>query len=646
MVQPVVGSAVWFGVSPAVRDLPAETAIPGGPDRVQTVQPGEFRRTSVGTSDTDGAEEVLMPPMLIPNPTLTFDGLAATDNIAAYGSTVAPPDTTGDVGPNHYVQFVNLLFRVFDKNGNPLTGPTKMSSLFTSGLCSTNNNGDIQVLWDPMADRWLLAQFAFTAINAPPYHMCVAVSKTPDPTGAYNVYDFVTPGNEFPDYPKFGVWPDGYYMTVNQFTNGGPFNGTGAYAFDRAKMLAGLPATFIYFNLNLASHPEGIGGALPADLDGMNVPPVGARNTFTYFLATEFFDALDGLRLFDFHADFAVPANSTFTERPESPVVTAAFNPVVSGIPQLGTTSLLATLADRLMHRQQYRNFLTKECLTNNHTVVGGAAQAAIRWHILCKTGSTYSLADEGTFAPDSLHRWMGSVALDRDGNLAVGYSVSSSAIFPQIWYAGRLATDPPGQLAQGEHLMFFGTGSQVGTNGRWGDYSSMTVDPTDDCTFWYTTEYYTITSSFNWRTGIGNFKFPSCGGGGGQPDLVVTALTNPPGTAARGTKFSVTDTTTNQGTGSTGDQDAPLPGTSRTRYYLSLDAIKNAGDKRLKGAHVVPALAAGAEHTKTRNVTIPLNTAPNTYFMLACADDTKKVPESNENNNCRSSTGQITVTP
>ena len=266
--------------------------------------------------------QAFAPTITMPAAGLTFEGLGRTENIAAGFGNLSPPDTNGYVGPNHYVQQTNLLVRVWNKAGVPLTAPFRLSSLWAianggpGGQCSASDAGDPVVLYDPLADRWLLSQFAFASQTAAPYHQCIAVSKTGNPTGSYYLYDFITGGttgvNEFPDYPKLGVWPDGYYMMVHQFTLGGPFNGTGAYSFNRAKMIAGDPsANYIYFNLSLANHPEGIGGSLPSDLDGLTPPPAGRPNTFVYFTTTEFGDPATGLRLFDFHSDFAVPANST-----------------------------------------------------------------------------------------------------------------------------------------------------------------------------------------------------------------------------------------------------------------------------------------------------------------------------------------------
>jgi len=502
----------------------------------------------------DEALQTSAPTVNIPAPNVTFEGLGRTENIAAGFGNLSPPDTNGDVGPNHYVQQTNLLVRVWNKAGTPLTAPFRLSSLWAvanggpGGQCAASDAGDPVVLYDPLADRWLLSQFAFASQTAAPYHQCIAISKTPDPTGAYFLYDFITGGttggNEFPDYPHLGVWPDGYYMMVHQFTLGGPFNGTGAYSFNRAKMLAGDPtANYIYFNLNLASHPEGIGGSLPSDLDGVNPPPAGRPNTFVYFTTTEFGDPATGLRLFDFHSDFAVPANSTFTERPEStypvPLAVAPFSIVHptgnngrAAVPQpspaAASTTALDAITDRLMHRLQYRNQGGYETLVLTHTVGApasttfGTFRAAPRYYELRRTlpAGNFAIQEQATFAPaDNVSRWMSSAAEDNQGNLALGYSVSSGAaggnVFPGIRYAGRLATDPAGGLFQGEGTIINGSGTQRSTGNRWGDYSMLAVDPSDDCTFWYTQEYYTLAgqtaSTVGWQTRVGSFKFSQC---------------------------------------------------------------------------------------------------------------------------------------
>jgi hypothetical protein len=319
--NPEVGKVVGFAVSAAARDLPT-AGSPLKAEGAEWERENDRLPKSLNPKSGDVADEALQRPLETPQtampPTIvSFDGLSSQDNFNAFGGRVYPPDTNGAVGPDHYMQQTNLLVRVWDKTGSPLVAPFKLSSLFTSlgGQCSVQDAGDPIVLYDQMADRWVLSQFAYANFNAPPYHECIAVSTTADPTGTYYLYDFITPGNEFPDYPKLGVWPDGYYMTTNQFLNGGSFDGAGVFAFDRVKMLRGDPtATLLYFNLSLAAHPEGIGGMLPSSLDGLKLPPAGAPNTFAYFTATLWGDPSNALRLFDFHADFASPASSTFTE--------------------------------------------------------------------------------------------------------------------------------------------------------------------------------------------------------------------------------------------------------------------------------------------------------------------------------------------
>ena len=543
--RPGFATNVGFAESPAARDLPPASIATDLTDQDREAADGPENpevRHLAPSAKAGGADTALQSTVAVnalTPPIVSFDGLNNTDNFNAFGGRVNPSDDNGDVGPNQYVQQINLLVRVFSKAGAPLTPPFKLSSLFAplGGLCSVNDNGDPVVLYDPLADRWLLSQFAFTALNAPPYHQCVAISKTADPTGSYYVYDFVTAGNEFPDYPHLGVWPDAYYMMVHQFTLGGPFNGTGMYALDRKKMLAGDPtAGYIYFNENLTVHPEGIGGGLFADVDGLTPPPVGKPGIFAYLTATDFGDPANGIRLFDFHADFAVPANSTFTEPQTTyaaPLAVAAFslvNPagrrdIPQPPPASGVTTALDGIEDRFMHRMAYRNFGGYESLVLNHTVGApgsttfGVFRAAPRYYELRRPlpAGLFFVNEQATFAPaDGVNRWMASAAMDHEGNIGMGFSVSSTSVFPGIRYAGRLSTDPPGGLFQGEALLIAGTGVQTTTNNRWGDYSGMGVDPSDDCTFWFTDEYYTAasqaTSTAGWLTRIGTFKVdPAC---------------------------------------------------------------------------------------------------------------------------------------
>ena len=563
-LSPIVRQAEDFYVTPPVRDLPPDQTEKdtgqvnaGGTERPIRVIPNQqISRSVLDMGEKDGAliePETTLRAMTIEAPTpagANFEGLSSDDNNAVFGFRVLPPDTIGDVGPTQYVQAVNLLWRVFDKTGTPLTPARKLSSLFRPGsACGSTDSGDPTVNYDALADRWVITQFALPNGTSGPFYQCIAVSQTGDATGAYYAYQFLVSQNVLNDYPKFGVWPDAYYMTTNEFRTNPPpttFVGAGFYAFDRRKMLAGDPtATYIYFSSAALFPGQVISGVLPSTLDNATAPPPPGRpNTFAYFTANEYGDPQgDALRLFDFRVDFNNPSASTFTERPDSPIAVAAFNPLnpsgrndIEQPPPAATTNYLDSIGDRLMHRLQYRNFGTPsapiEALVVSHTVNVGTGttvathQAAPRYYELRNTGSGFAVLNQGTFVPDGIdptattaaNRWMSSVSLDNDGNLALGYSVSnrgnsndpSTFIFPSIRVTGRLAGDPPNAL-QPEASLINGGGVQTSTSGRWGDYSSMNVDPVDDCTFWYTQEYYASTSSAGWRTRVGSFRFPSC---------------------------------------------------------------------------------------------------------------------------------------
>ncbi len=495
--------------------------------------PRQIKNEQLPVKRSTGSDPVVQRRFGLSQPieALQFEGGSDDDNEAVIGGRLAPPDTNGDVGPNHYVQYINLIVTMYDKTGANVLGPLP-GNVFWEGLggpCETRNDGDPIVMYDQLADRWFVSQFAFPNFPSPPYIQCIAVSTTGDPTGSYNQYQFDLPDGFLNDYPKFGIWPDGYYMTFNGFdVFGGGFQG-GAFAFDRTAMLAGGPATMIEFNTGAE------GGVLPSDMDGTNPPPAGSPNYFvTYEVGPE------RLLIWQFHADFATPGNSTFTgpvEVPVDPFVT----PVCSNsrdqcVPQLDSGELLETLSQATMFRLAYRNFGDHEALVTNHTVDAGGDQAAVRWYEIRNPGGTGPsgggnppvIFQQGTFAPDANHRWMGSIAMDRNGNIALGYSVSSSEMHPSIAITGRLAGDPLNQLGA-EDIFLAGTGSQVNTSSRWGDYSDMTVDPTDDCTFWFTSEYYQTTGSFDWNTRIASFKFPSCTAGPtGTLSGTVTDGTNP----------------------------------------------------------------------------------------------------------------------
>jgi hypothetical protein len=422
-------------------------------------------------------------------------------NFAGQGFAGAfPPDTVGDVGIDHYVQMVNsaggAVFAVYDKsNGSLVAGPIALDSLGT-GVCA-NGLGDGVVLYDQLADRWLLSEIS-TFGNT----LCVYVSKTSNPiTGGWFAYQFYTP--DLPDYPKYGVWPDAYYAATNE-------SNPTVYAFNRAQMLAGGVATAQRFTAPPLD-AFGFQALIPADADGLTPPPAGAPNPFLRHRDDEAHDpgandpARDFLEIWEFHVDFATPANSSFTGPTNVPV--AEFDSGLCGFssfscfPEPGGPTL-DPLREVVMHRLQYRNFGTYQTLVGNFvTDVDGTDHGGIRWFELRQTSGGWGLYQEGTFAPDAHHRWMGSAAMDGAGNLAVGYSVSSATLYPGIRYTARQPGDPLGTL-QGETAVVAGAAAHA--SNRWGDYSALSVDPVDDRTFWFTT-LYTPTSL--WATRIATFR-------------------------------------------------------------------------------------------------------------------------------------------
>ncbi len=456
----------------------------------------------------------------MPEPSASFDGIG--QDLGASRQPI-PPDPVGAVGPRHYVQAVNNRFAVYGKDGRLLFGPVPTNTLFADfgELCEVTNVGDPVVLHDQLADRWIVSQFGFlfdqrTMLPTGPYYQCVAVSATPDPTGAYHRYAFEISKVKLNDYPKLGVWPDAYYMSVNQFVAAGSgfrWAGVAVAALERERMLAGDPGARLVVIDILSTNPL-LHSLLPADLDGDRPPPAGSPGWFVQVADDAWRVPADQLTLSAFRVDWDDPDAATFTTRAVLP--TEPFDSNLCGygdcVPQPGTFQRLDTLSDRLMFRLAYRNLGTHEALVVNHTVdADGTDHAGIRWYEVRNPLTSPVIYQQGTFAPDADHRWMGSIAMDGNGNIALGYSASSASAPPSIRYAGRLAGDALGELSQGEVVLHAAGGVQTYRSGRWGDYSALTVDPVDDCTFWYTQEYYGSTSERGWKTRIGAFAFPLC---------------------------------------------------------------------------------------------------------------------------------------
>ncbi|MCI0519445.1 MAG: carboxypeptidase regulatory-like domain-containing protein [Chloroflexi bacterium] len=516
LARPRVMYELKRDLSPALRSLKAPEAAD---DILQEVTPRLKlnKAEPEGTSAPDAALQTLPAVGKMPSPGFNFEGV---NNI----NGVLPPDTNGDVGLNHYVQWVNLSLQIWsiDRDTNTATsvyGPVNGNVIWNGfgGYCQSTNDGDPIVLYDHLADRWFISQFALPNWPQGPFYQCIAVSQTGDPTGAWYRYAFLWldgDGNDvMNDYPHFGVWPDGYYMTVNQFAESSMgWSGAGVAVYERDKMLLGQSARQVSFDLyNVNSN---FGGMLPSDLDGAP-PPAGTPNYFAEVDDSSTIGPNDAMRIWEFHVDWNNTNNSTFglSGAPNTTLPVTDFNPMYGDISQPGTAQGLDNLADRLMHRLQYRYWDTYATLVANHTVNAGGV-AGVRWYEMRRTGSTWAINQQGTYAGDaanSNHRWMASAAMDAAGDIAIGYSLSSSSVYPSIAYTARLPIDPPGTLPQGEAILFNGTGSQTHSAGRWGDYSMLSVDPLDNCTFWFTTEYVQTTGSAPWRTRIGSFALPSC---------------------------------------------------------------------------------------------------------------------------------------
>jgi hypothetical protein len=532
-LTPKFSKAVAFDVSPALRSLPLGKKHVADPSKLLEIRPeGGPRAKSKGYKSGDGALQLLKPAApTIPAPLLTFEGLSNEDNFNIFGFRVNPPDPNGEVGPNHFVEMINLVFAVYDKAGNLLLGPVDTGSLWAGFPITdcTDPSGDPVVLYDQFMDRWLLSQFTTAG---PEYFNCVAISTTGDPTGTYYRYAFST-GLNFPDYPKYGNWTDSYVITTREF---GPTieYGIGVYALEKNKMVNGDPnARNVRFFID-GNDPDLLplvgDGLLPADPDGKQkpktdtaIPIIGTQDND----AADYGATFDALNIWDLYVKWRSTPIASLELNTQLP--TAPFDSIFpclptsrDCLPQPGIVDP-AQYLDILSYRQRptfrlaYRNFKTYESLVTNQSVEATPGVAGARWYEIRRDeNGTYSIYQQGTYDPgDGVHRWMGSIAMDKKGNMALGYSVvNGTTVFPGIRYTGRLAGDPLGQMTLGEGTIINGSGVQTNTNSRWGDYTDMTVDPTDDCTFWYVNEYYQTTEpppDRKWQTRIASFKLPGC---------------------------------------------------------------------------------------------------------------------------------------
>jgi hypothetical protein len=623
------GDAVHQDKSPPLRTIPPAAWPHPGEKRAHQEHPIPH---ATSPSGLDPVVQTAGPTRAAPTAGTSFQGLG--NGFSGPAGTLSvnaiPPDDNGAVGPNHYVQVVNESLAVFSKTGTVLYGPVPTNTLWSGfgGGCQGNDDGDATVAYDRLSNRWVISQFS---VSTTPYLMCVAVSTGADPTGSYNRYSF-SYGTTFPDYPKLAVWPDAYYVTLVQFAGGSSYAGPKVCALDRAKMLAGQAATQQCFSPSSATN---YGPMLPSDVDGATPPPTGARN---YLLEA----GSNVLHLWKFHVDWSTPANSSLSGPTSIPVAsyTPACDPSDTCVPQSGTTAKLDALGDRLMYRLAYRNFGDHESLVVAHSVAAGSS-VGLRWYEIRNPAGTPTVYQQGTYAPDSAYRWMGSIAMNQSGDIALGYSVSSSSMFPSIRYTGRLAGDALGQMTQGEGTLFAGTGSQSGGGySRWGDYTSMSVDPSDDCTFWYTNQYIPSNGTFNWRTQIGSFKLSSCSGttaddfsidaspatlsiaqGSSQTSTVSTALTT-------GSAQSVSLSATGQPSGTT-VSFSPTSVTAGGGSTMTVDV----GSSTASGTYPITLTGAGPSATHSTTVTLTVTGTTTDDFSISASPTSTSIASGSSGN-------------
>jgi hypothetical protein len=484
-------------------------------------------------------QTVAGPQVSAPSPTgVSFEGVGV--GLAGFSPSSNPPDVNGRVGPTQYVQWNNTSFAVFNKTTGALEyGPTAGNTLFQSlgGVCASHNNGDPVVSYDILAGRWVISQFAVGGGDTSYSHQCVAVSATEDATGEYYVYDFETDKTNFVDYPHTGVWPDGYYMSTHVFsvvpTDLSPvglpvappneFITARIYVFERAKMIDGLPARMQSMDIGREF------GFLPADLDSLTPPAAGEAEFLLgpNGVLTNLTDPFRVAVTWDPTPTIAVQPGATIMTGLASAPCAGSGRACVPEPPPAAATDYLDSIGGHFMYRLAYRNQGTQaapdESLVLSGTTAGSAstpAHGAIHWweYRNPTPGSSTTMPtvfQDGTYDPDTNYRWLPSIAMDKDRNIALGYSKSSPTLFPGIYVTGRLAADPAGTMGA-ETLMQAGLGVQLVVNGvnpgnRWGDYSAMTLDPIDQCTFYYTNEYLKTNGGFNWSTRIASYKFPTC---------------------------------------------------------------------------------------------------------------------------------------
>lgn len=431
--------------------------------------------------------------------------IQAWKGISEISQGVMPPDPSGAVGKSHYVQMVNTAMQVFDKTGNSLWGPTALGSVFPG----SSDDGDPIVLYDKFADSWFISQFQIENNK-----ILIAISQTPDPLGAWYYYTFSF--DEFPDYPKFSIWGNGYYMTLNTITQN-------AVCFERDKMLIGDGSAKMIALTFPDVEDNGFFSALPAHADGNTLPnkPIN----FFYFQDDGWAAGVDRIKIWEMNVDWTETSNSGILLKQEIPVTAfnSEFDANWEDLSQPNTNQKIDAIPGAFMYMAQYQTFKSHNSIVLNHTVdvdLTVGKNAGIRWYELREENDSWSLHQEGTYSPDDQSRWLGSAAMDRQGNIGLAYSITSETTFPSLKFTGRKSDDILGEMTINESGAFTGDASQTSST-RFGDYAQMTLDPSDGLTFWYTGEYV---SSSGWETGVFSFKI----GSEYDHDISVQELTSP----------------------------------------------------------------------------------------------------------------------
>lgn len=501
-IQPTVtGFGTYHGLTPPLRELPviSEEEFRKMEADAGLERNSELRHRSypfAGTALPDGPDPAWQREM---GPNRTGRGLLM--NIQGLTSPYYPPDANGTAGPQYYMQTINTIYAIYNKStGAIVAGPTNMNQLFAGAPGSNCNDGDPLILYDEQAERWLAVEFSLCTSND---RMLVAVSQTNDPTGSWHVYSFDVA--DTPDYEKFGIWQDGYYMGTNTY------GGNDIYVFERSQMLVGGTAQMVGFDNPW--RPTTIDGFMcvpPLDNDG-TFAPAGEPGLFITINDDAIAGSFDALWIYELDVDWETPANTTFNrvQQLAVPSFDSNFGNTWNNIVQPSTSQKLDAIPQVIMNRPQYRNFGSYETILCCHTVdVDATNHAGIRWYELRREGGQWIIRQSGTYAPDLHSRWMGSISLNGFSQIGLAYSISSATEYPGIRFTGQSETEyaaASGIMDITEEIIRTGTNSQSGAN-RWGDYADLSVDPDNDHTFWFTTQY--IGGGGSRLTRIASFEF------------------------------------------------------------------------------------------------------------------------------------------